>query len=102
MAKHKHGSHNAIGAKIRKLKGEGKSQKQAVGQALGMARQGSLGRGAKLAAGPKGGRASGLGARRSRRKGVARKRAKAKRRAHPLNPAGRIRELRKSVKPIAS
>ncbi len=31
-------AHKAVGAKIRKLKREGKSQKQAVGQALGMER----------------------------------------------------------------
>ena len=41
----------AIGKKIRKLKKEGKTQKQAVGQALGQARQGDLGRGAKRTAG---------------------------------------------------
>lgn len=37
----------AIGRKIKKLKREGKSQKQAVGQALGTARAGGLGSGAK-------------------------------------------------------
>ena len=50
MAKHRKG-HKPIGAKIRKLKREGKSQEQAVGQALGMAHQGSLGPSAKRAAG---------------------------------------------------
>ena len=50
MTKHGKG-HKPIGAKIRKLKHEGKSQKQAVGQALGMAHQGSLGPSAKRSAG---------------------------------------------------
>jgi len=31
--------HAAVGRKIKKLKREGKTQKQAVGQALGMARR---------------------------------------------------------------
>lgn len=48
MAKH---GHKRIGRKIKHLKKEGKTQKQAVGQALGMARQGSLGSAAKKVAG---------------------------------------------------
>ena len=36
---HQSGHNEAIGNKIRKLKGEGKTQKQAVGQALGMAKR---------------------------------------------------------------
>jgi len=50
VAKHRSG-HKAIGAKIRKLKREGKTQKQAVGQALGMAHEGRLGKAAKRSAG---------------------------------------------------
>ncbi len=38
----------AIGKKIKKLKAEGKAQKQAVGQALGMAREGDLGKAAQV------------------------------------------------------
>lgn len=51
MAKHKSG-HAKISRKISHLiRKEGKSQNQAVGQAFGMARSGSLGRSAKKAAG---------------------------------------------------
>ena len=41
----------AVSRKISKLRDEGKSQKAAVGQALGQARQGDLGEGAKRVAG---------------------------------------------------
>lgn len=51
--------HAAIGRKVKKLKGEGKSQKQAVGQALGMARGGHLGRAAKKAVPQRRGKARG-------------------------------------------
>ena len=47
MAKH---GRVAIGKKIKKLKGEGKTQKQAVGQTLGKARAGDLGPAAKAEA----------------------------------------------------
>ena len=50
MAKKK--GHSAIGHKIKHLKEEGKTQEQAVGQALGMAREGDLGEAAKREAPP--------------------------------------------------
>ena len=50
MAKH---GRAAIGRKIKKIKREGKTQKQAVGQALSQARQGDLGSAAKREAPPK-------------------------------------------------
>lgn len=50
---HKTTGRTAISRKIRKLKGEGKSQEAAVGQALGQARQGDLGSSARRAAGSK-------------------------------------------------
>lgn len=57
MAKHPHQSSHksgdAIGNKIRKLKEEGKTHNQAIGQAMGMARQGSLGSAAKASVGEK-------------------------------------------------
>ena len=49
MAKH---GKVAIGKKIKKLKKEGKTQEQAVGQTLGMARAGDLGTAAKAEAPP--------------------------------------------------
>lgn len=49
MAKH---GQATIGSKIKKLKKEGKTQDQAVGQALGMARAGDLGTAAKAEAPP--------------------------------------------------
>ena len=53
MAKHAHqsGHSDAIGNKIRKLKSEGKTHNQAIGQAMGMARQGVLGSAAKASVG---------------------------------------------------
>lgn len=53
MAKH---GEVAIGKKIKKLKKEGKTQDQAVGQALGMARAGDLGTAAKAEAPPEKGK----------------------------------------------